>query len=133
MAQLDREVSHRRGAITARMLHLASISVLLSILAGCASRTAMPSAKRGQGIYHVVRAGENLFRIGKTYDVSYAELARLNSLRDPGQIRVGQRIFIPGATRELRVEIITPAEGAPERFSMPQTAQQTPRLSSVDQ
>jgi murein DD-endopeptidase MepM/ murein hydrolase activator NlpD len=113
------------------MLHLALISVLLSILAGCASRTAMPSAKRGQGIYHVVRAGENLFRIGKTYDVSYAELARLNSLRDPGQIRVGQRIFIPGATRELPVEIITPAESAPEPFSMPQTAQQMPWFPSV--
>jgi murein DD-endopeptidase MepM/ murein hydrolase activator NlpD len=133
MAQLDRKVSHSRAAIKARMPHLALIAVLFSILAGCASRTAMPPAKPVQGIYHVVRAGENLFRIGKAYDVSYDELARLNGLRDPGQIRVGQRIFIPGATRELRVEIITPAESAPERFSMPQTAQQSPRLSSVDQ
>ncbi|MGH7816404.1 MAG: M23 family metallopeptidase [Candidatus Binatia bacterium] len=70
-----------------------------------------PSAvKKLDGIQHVVRPGENLYRIGKAYDVPFEELARLNRIRDAGQIRVGQRIFIPGATRPLPVEIITPAE-----------------------
>ena len=133
MTQLDRKMSHRRGAVPAGTLYISVICVLLSILAGCAPRTAMPPARRAQGIYHVVRAGENLFRIGKTYDVSYEELARLNGLRDAGQIRVGQRIFIPAATRELPVEIITPTESAPEPFSMPETAQQAPWFPSVDQ
>jgi LysM repeat protein len=54
----------------------------------------------------VVKSGENLFRIGKAYDVPYQELARINSIQ-PHQIHVGQRIFIPGATRELPVEIIS--------------------------
>ena len=62
------------------------------------------------GIYHVVKSGESLYRIGKAYDLSYAELARVNKLRDPNQIRVGQKLFIPGAARQLPVEMITPAD-----------------------
>lgn len=82
-------------------------------LAGCSWRTAQrPPAvvKRADGIHHIVKAGENLFRIGKAYDVSFEELARLNHLRDPSQIRVGQAIFVPGATRQLPVEMITPSD-----------------------
>ena len=90
-----------------------SALMLAVLLPGCAPRLASPppsGAKRAQGFYHAVRPGENLFRIGKAYDVTYEELARLNNIRDPRQIRVGQRIFIPGATRQLPVEIITPKE-----------------------
>lgn len=93
---------------------------LLLFLVSCAARTPVPVLKQPQGIYHVVRPGENLFRIGKAYDVSHEELARLNGIRDAGQIRVGQRIFIPGATRQLPVEIITPAEPVPDIPSAPQ-------------
>lgn len=63
-----------------------------------------------QGIYHVVKVKENLFRIGKAYDVDYRRLARINRMADPAQIRIGQRIFIPGATRQLPVKIITPSK-----------------------
>jgi murein DD-endopeptidase MepM/ murein hydrolase activator NlpD len=58
----------------------------------------------------VVKAKENLFRIGKAYDVDYRRLARINRIADPTQIRIGQRIFIPWATRQLPVEIITPSK-----------------------
>lgn len=67
-----------------------------------------------------MRSGENLFRIGKAYDLSHEELARVNGIRDASQIRVGQRIFVPGATRQLPVEIITPAEPGPEMANVPQ-------------
>jgi len=85
----------------------------LWLIPGCSTRVASPPsspAKRTAGFYHVVRLGENLFRIGKAYDVPFEELARLNGIRDASQIRVGQRIFIPGAARQLPVEIITPVE-----------------------
>jgi murein DD-endopeptidase MepM/ murein hydrolase activator NlpD len=62
------------------------------------------------GIFHQVRSGENLFRIGKAYDVPHRELARINRIEDPDRIRSGQRIFIPGAERQVPVEIVTPAE-----------------------
>jgi murein DD-endopeptidase MepM/ murein hydrolase activator NlpD len=67
-----------------------------------------------------------LFRIGKAYDVPYRELARINGIRDPGGLRVGQRIFIPGATRRLPVEIITPADVAPHDGAGPDGAEGPP-------
>ncbi len=82
---------------------------------GCAPRLPAPPQRAPQGIYHVVRSGENLFRIGKAYDLSFQELARINRIEDPHRIRVGQKIFIPGATRQLPVEIITPLEATLER------------------
>jgi murein DD-endopeptidase MepM/ murein hydrolase activator NlpD len=85
---------------------------ILFFVGGCASQTTI-SKPRPQGTYHVVTPGETLFRIGKAYGVTYQELARVNGIKDAGQIRVGQRIFIPGATRPLPVETITPAEPAP--------------------
>jgi murein DD-endopeptidase MepM/ murein hydrolase activator NlpD len=75
----------------------------------------------------VVRPGDNLFRIGKAYDVAYEELARVNRIKDVGQIHVGQRIFIPGATRQLPVETITPVEPSPAAPSVPEVPD-----SSVD-
>jgi len=90
-----------------------AILFFLWLLPGCSSRIVTPPAPapaRSTGFYHVVKAGENLFRIGKAYDVPYEELARINSIRDPGQIRIGQRIFVPGAARQLPVAIITPVE-----------------------
>ena len=94
--------------------------LLLFFLVSCAPQTPVLIPKKPQGIYHVVRPGENLFRIGKAYDVGHEELARFNGIRDPSQIRVGQRIFVPGATRQLPVEIITPVEPAPEISAVPQ-------------
>ena len=94
--------------------------LLLSLFVGCAPLAPVAPPKPAQGIYHVVRPGENLFRIGKAYDISHEELARVNGIKDAGQIRVGQKIFIPGATRQLPVEIITPTEPSREIPSAPQ-------------
>jgi len=78
-------------------------------IAGCTAQTPAPPPARG-GVYHVVKPGETLYRIGKAYDLNYAELAHVNRLTDPNQIRVGQKLFIPGAGRQLPVEVITPAD-----------------------
>lgn len=67
----------------------------------------------------MVKSGENLFRIGKAYDIPYQELARINHISEPHQIRAGQRLFIPGATRQLPVEIITPSTAALETRRLP--------------
>jgi len=74
---------------------------------------------KASGIYHVVKPGENLFRIGKAYGTTSAELARVNGIPDWRQITVGQRIFIPGATRQLPVEIIAPTDGIASPRSLP--------------
>lgn len=92
-------------------LHAAVACVCL--LAGCAPRVAAPPLKKTQGVYHIVKPGETLYRIGKAYDVSHEELARVNGIKNADQIRAGQRIFIPGVSRQLPVEVITPTESAP--------------------
>jgi lipoprotein NlpD len=103
----------RLARIGARRFIRPVLVVVLFSVPGCAPQNLSPQPKRPQGVYHTVRPGENLFRIGRAYDISHEELARVNQIRNADQIRTGQRIFIPGAPRELPVEMITPAEPLP--------------------
>ena len=57
------------------------------------------------GIYHPVRKGETLWRICKTYDVDLQEVAELNNIRYASQIKTGDKIFIPGATKIRRIKV----------------------------
>jgi lipoprotein NlpD len=96
-------------------IHAVTVIVTMTaLLQSCAPRVAAPPAKEVPGTYHVVRAGENLYRIGKAYNVGHEELARINKLRHPDQIRAGQKIFVPGASRQLPVEVIAPGNLATE-------------------
>lgn len=45
---------------------------------------------------HVVQAGENLYRIGLQYGVSWVVLAEANNITNPNRIVVGQVLTIPG-------------------------------------
>ncbi len=49
------------------------------------------------GIYHVVKKGETLWRIAKAYDVGLFDIMKVNRIVDPSCIEEGQLIFIPGA------------------------------------
>jgi murein DD-endopeptidase MepM/ murein hydrolase activator NlpD len=102
-----------RSPLKRNLFFLYSVLLGIHVLAACAPQLSASPSKRAQGFYHVVKPGENLFRIGKAYDVSYKELARINRIKEAGQIRVGEKIFIPGAMRQLPVEIITPTEPLP--------------------
>jgi LysM repeat protein len=46
---------------------------------------------------HTVAAGENLYRIGLKYGVSWVTLAQLNNLTNPNSIVVGQVLRLPGS------------------------------------
>jgi murein DD-endopeptidase MepM/ murein hydrolase activator NlpD len=72
------------------------------------------------GLRHRIERGENLYRIGKAYGVSHQELARVNGIKDPGRIEVGQVIVIPNASRELPVRVITPDRARADRPSPPE-------------
>jgi murein DD-endopeptidase MepM/ murein hydrolase activator NlpD len=58
-----------------------------------------PSAPPEPVATHVVRRGENLYRIALHYGVSVEALMRENGIRDPRTLEVGQRLVIPGARR----------------------------------
>ncbi len=64
-----------------------------------------PPPPERRGVYHVVERHQTLYRICKTYGVDIKEVSSLNGVADPGKIQTGQRIFIPGAQKVLKVEI----------------------------
>jgi murein DD-endopeptidase MepM/ murein hydrolase activator NlpD len=49
----------------------------------------------GQGDTHVVRPGETLFAVGRSYGLSPFTIAEHNQLREPYDLRVGQTLRIP--------------------------------------
>jgi lipoprotein NlpD len=44
---------------------------------------------------HVVRRGENLWRISRWYEVDMGAVAKANRIADPTRIQAGQRLWIP--------------------------------------
>lgn len=44
---------------------------------------------------YIVRAGDNLYRIGRMYGISWVQIAEANGLVNPNQIYVGQALKIP--------------------------------------
>ncbi len=72
------------------LMRLKVALAFIVLLAGCSST---------RGVYHKVLPGQTLYRISKTYQVDERYLARINDIHDPTQLRAGEVVFIPGATR----------------------------------
>jgi len=91
---------------TVLFLLLISIAFLTS---NCAKHQVVvgkgPPHSPKRGIYHLVEKHQTLYRICKTYKVDIKEVAFLNGIADQSKIETGQRIFIPGAKKVLKVEI----------------------------
>jgi len=80
--------------------------LVLPGMAGARVRT-QPKAKR-DGVTHVVGQGQSLFRISQAYKVPVAKLLEANRLKANTPLKVGQRLFIPGAKAVLKVEASRP-------------------------
>ncbi len=87
-----------------RKLRILTLVVSLIFLSGCATLRYPSSMFAPSGIYHIVGSGQTLYRISKTYAVEISEIIRLNHIKDPNLIGVGERLFIPGARIPLPVE-----------------------------
>jgi len=83
------------------LLLLLASNFLLLVITGCAI---------SHGVYHKVEKGQTLWRIAKTYNVDIQEVAEWNDIADPTEINTGEKIFIPGAWRLLKVEPYKPPE-----------------------
>jgi len=66
------------------------------------------SLEAQKGVYHKLEKGQTLWRIAKTYNVSLEELIRVNKIEDVSNLKVGQQIFIPGVTQQLKVDVYIP-------------------------
>jgi murein DD-endopeptidase MepM/ murein hydrolase activator NlpD len=75
----------RRGAAW-----VAKVALVIA-LGGCASTP--------EGPVHVLRPGENLYRLSRYYGVSVEAIRKANDIRDVTEIRAGERLVIPGAAK----------------------------------
>jgi membrane-bound lytic murein transglycosylase D len=78
----------------------------------------LPTASIQENLEHQVEKGQTLFTIARKYQTSPEVIARANRLDDPRQIRIGQRLNIPGEKR------VAPSPG--EKPVGPQQKQASP-------
>jgi lipoprotein NlpD len=65
-----------------------------------------------QGVVHVVRRGETLYRIARAYGIDAADLLETNGIDDPRTLAVGAELFVPGATEVVEVPELAAVESA---------------------
>jgi hypothetical protein len=79
-----------------------AVLLTLALLAGALPQIAIaapaPSATATCAKYHTVASGDTLSSISVKYDVSIAEIAAANNLKEPYTLIVGQSLCIPGST-----------------------------------
>jgi murein DD-endopeptidase MepM/ murein hydrolase activator NlpD len=106
------EPSHFRW-VQAILSLLILFSLFISPVASAAHKRAKPPQKP-KGITHVVKAGQTLFEISQAYRVKVAVLMEANHLKRSTHLKVGQRIFVPGAKAVKTVKVYLPLT-TPER------------------
>ena len=88
----DRTARPRLAARTQALRTVVAGAVLWAVLclgiAGCASKSA-------DGFYHIVKSGENLYRIGRRYGIDHHHLRRVNKISDEKRLSVGTRLWVP--------------------------------------
>jgi len=78
---------------TGASMRVLLLCLCLCELASCSSTTSLPASRReAREVVHVVKSGETLYRIASHYRIDQQELASWNGIRDPNELRVGQRL-----------------------------------------
>ena len=72
------------------------------LLVSCGTRLTSQESTR-DGIYHQVQRGQTLWGIAKAYEVELKTLARINNISDTDTLYVGQKLYIPKATKQRPV------------------------------
>ncbi|PLX81917.1 MAG: hypothetical protein C0617_15440 [Desulfuromonas sp.] len=99
------------------------------LLLTCLTAVLNWGCSRPSGIHHTIREGQTLYRIARTYEVNEKYLARLNGISDPTRLEVGQRLFVPGASRlkEVPSTVKSPEKGAKATAASPGKVAAVPR------
>jgi murein DD-endopeptidase MepM/ murein hydrolase activator NlpD len=133
---------------------LAALGALLAGLSGCAAprpyrplSTVFADAHIHDeldlsGVTHVVRRGETLYRIARTYGIDLADLMETNGIADPRELTVGQELFVPGADKVLEVPLapapiptarLQPAPAAPPATAAPAIPPRVPEKVAAEE
>ena len=102
----------RLGCLAVARAGAACAALCVALAIGCASTPDFPSARDpGSGVTHVLRPGENLYRLSQFYGVSVNAIVRANRIADVTQLQVGERLWIPGAKQTSPPHSLTPPGG----------------------
>lgn len=74
------------------------------------------------GVVHVLRPGENIYRLSRHYGVSVDEIVRANEIGDVRQLAVGQQLWIPNAHRPAPEQPLAPPLSSTDRGATPSEA-----------
>jgi LysM repeat protein len=85
-------LAQHNGLTNANVLQVGQV---LRIPGGGATATPVASPTPSGEVTYVVKAGDNLFRIGQAYNVNWRLIAEANGIVNPNQIYVGQVLKIP--------------------------------------
>lgn len=90
--------------------------VALVFLAGCTRSTPPADVEYDQSIspYHVVRRGDSISGIAQRYRMDRMELVRLNGLKTPYRIVIGQRLLVRPLAASARI-----SKSIPDSADMP--------------
>jgi murein DD-endopeptidase MepM/ murein hydrolase activator NlpD len=106
---MERENFERNSASRRTWTPRGVVLLLLIVSLLFASLFSLPAIAKGRdGVYHTVTKGITLYRISQAYRVPIARLMEVNNLSSPSAVRVGQKLFIPGAKKVLRVDPYVP-------------------------
>lgn len=94
-----------------KLLKITTCLFLLAFVFGCSSplkpKSIFKSKGKIKGVYHIVKKGETLWRIAKTYHIDYKRLKRINRIYDVRKVKAGRKLFIPGAKKVLKVKKVS--------------------------
>lgn len=66
------------------------------------------------GVYHTVEKGQTLYNIARVYNVPLQDIESANNITDTTDLKPGEKIFIPGASKVLYVPpTVKPNESSP--------------------
>lgn len=95
------------------ILHVGQVLIVPSIGGAAAPGVGPPSGQPSYSSY-TVQPGDSLAEIAAKYGMTYFDLARLNGIDDPDNIKVGQVLQVPGPPEPPPAPAPAPAEeGAP--------------------
>ncbi|MGH2342639.1 peptidoglycan DD-metalloendopeptidase family protein [Segnochrobactraceae bacterium EtOH-i3] len=91
-----------------------------SAAAAAAAPVAAAASKASAGTSYVVKSGDSLRAVAKRNGLSYKELAAANGLEPTSELKIGQKIVIPGAgTTAAATAAATTAAAAPGKLGIP--------------
>jgi len=99
----------------------AGLVALVLYLPGCASKPT--------GGEHVVKPGENLYRLSRYYGVPVDDIRAANEIRDVRGLQVGQRLVIPGNSKGAPA---TSLAASPPRVVRAASGQQARRVTGLE-